>query len=209
MRTEILATILASEGRKNVLKALLNHPDKDWTVPELEKVTGVPHATVWRTISQLEEARVVRSGLLGRKTKVYRLVADSPYLPALKSGLGLEIVPLKEVAEKFARGISELEGVRTCILYGSVARGTASPESDVDVLVLVEKPTRELEARITRAATNLSHSTGCSIVPTVMSAEEFDGMLRAGHEFALGVRKDGVVLFERGQRALPRPSGTG
>jgi len=197
MRTELLATILGSEGRKKVLKALLDHPEKDWTVPGLEEVTGVPHATVWRTISQLEEAKVVRSGLLGRKTKVYRLIADSPYLPALKSGLGVEIVPLREVAEKFAHGISGLEGVRACVLYGSVARGAASPESDVDVLVLVNELTRKLEARITREAADLSHSTGCSIVPTVMSAEEFEGTLKAGHEFALAVKKDGITLFER------------
>jgi len=197
MRTELLATILGSEGRKKVLKALLNYPDKDWTVPELEKVTGVPHATAWRTISQLEEARVVSSGLLGRKTKVYRLVADSPYLPALKSSLGVEVIPLREVAAKFAHGISGLEGVRTCILYGSVARGAASPESDVDVLVLVDEPTGKLKSRITRAAADLSHSTGCSIVPTVISAEEFEDMLKTGHEFALAVKKDGIALFER------------
>lgn len=197
MRTELLATILGSEGRKKVLKALLDHPDKVWTVPELEKVTGVPHATVWRTVCQLEEARVVRSGLLGRKTKVYRLVADSPYLPALKSSLGVEIVPLREVAEKFAHRISQHRGVKTCILYGSVARGAASPDSDVDVLVLVDRPTKGLKARITREAADLSHSTGCSIVPTVMSAEEFEDMLKADHEFALAVKKDGIVLFER------------
>jgi len=180
-----------------VLKALLDHPDKVWTVPELEKVTGVPHATVWRTVCQLEEAGVVRSGLLGRKMKVYRLVADSPYLPALKSSLGVEIVPLREVAEKFSHRISEHGGVKTCILYGSVARGAASPDSDVDVLVLVDRPTKGLKARITGEAADLSHSTGCSIVPTVMSADEFEDMLKANHEFALAVKKDGIALFER------------
>jgi predicted nucleotidyltransferase len=194
MRTEILSTILGSEGRKRVLQALLDHPDKDWTVPDLEEATGVPHATVWRTISQLEEARIVRSGLLGRKTRVYRLVTDSPYLPAIKSGLGVETVPLREVAAKFARGISGLKGVRSCTLYGSVARGTASPKSDIDVLVLVDEPMRELKARITKAAVDLSHSTGCSIVPTILSAGEFEEMLKADHEFALAVKKDGTPL---------------
>lgn len=138
----------------------------------------------------------------GEENKVYRLVVDSPYLPALKTGLGVEILPLREVAEKFVHEVSGFKQVRACILYGSVARGAASPESDIYVLVLVSKRTEELEARVMKIATDLSHSTGCSIMPTITLVGKFRKMLAAGHEFAVAVKGEGIALLKRG-RAWP------
>lgn len=69
MRTKILAAFFGSEGRKKVLRAILDHPDKGWAVSELEKTTEAPHATIWRTIADLEKAKVLRSWTLGRKIR--------------------------------------------------------------------------------------------------------------------------------------------
>jgi predicted nucleotidyltransferase len=195
--TDVLARILGSEKRRKVVRSMLNHPERDWSVPELEKITGLSHATIWRTVQDMENAKILRSRLLGKKTKLFNLIEGSPYLPALKSAVTAEILPLREVAEEFAREGSKLKAVRACVLYGSVARGAATLESDIDVLVLVKKSTKALEAQITKIASDVSHRTGRSIVPTVLPEAEFDEMVRAKHEFATAVKKEGIVLFGR------------
>jgi len=197
--TDILSRVLGSEKRREIVRAMLNHPEKDWSVPELEKITGVPHATVWRTVLDMEEAKILRSRLLGKKTKIFNLVKGSPYLSVLKSAVAVEVFPLREVAEEFAREVSKLEAVGSCILYGSVARGAATLESDIDVLVLVKNSTKALKEQITRIASDVSHRTGRSIVPTLLLDAEFDEMVKTRHEFATAVRKEGIVLFRRGK----------
>ena len=191
--------VLGSEKRREVVRAILNHPERDWSVPELEKTTGVPHATVWRTVLDMENAKILKSRLLGKKTKIFNLIEGSPYLRALKSAVAVEVFPLREVAEEFAREVSKLRAVRSCVLYGSVARGAATLESDIDVLVLVKKSTKALKAQITKIASNVSHRTGRSIVPTVLLDAEFDEMAKTKHEFATAVKKEGIVLFRRGK----------
>lgn len=190
---------MGSEKRRKIVRALLNHPEKDWSVSELEKFTGVPHATVWRTVLDMENAKILRSRLLGKKTKLFNLIDGSPYLPALKSAVAAEIFPLRDVAEEFARKVSKLTAVGSCILYGSVARGSATLESDIDVLVLVKKSTKASKAQITKIASDVSHHTGRSIVPTVLPDAEFDEMVKTKHEFATVVKKEGIVLFRRGK----------
>ncbi len=197
--TDILSRVLGSEKRRKIVRAMLNHPDKDWSVPELEKITGVPHATVWRTVLDMENAKILRSRLLGKRTKLFNLIEGSPYLPALKSAVAVEVFPLQKVAEEFAREVSKLKAVGSCVLYGSVARGAATMESDIDVLVLVKKSTKALKAQITKIASDMSHRTGRSIVPTVLLDAEFDEMARTKHEFATAVKKEGIVLFRRGR----------
>ncbi len=195
--TDVLSRVLGSEKRRKIVRAMLNHPERDWSVPELEKITGVPHATVWRTVLDMENAKILKSRLLGKKTKLFNLIEGSPYLPALKSAVAVEVFPLREVAEEFAREVSRLRAVKSCVLYGSVARGAATIESDIDVLVLVKKSTEALRTQITKIASDVSHRTGRSIVPTVLPGADFDEMVKKKHEFATAVKKEGMVLFRQ------------
>jgi len=197
--TDILSRVLGSEKRREIVRAMLNHPEKDWSVPELEKIIGAPHATVWRTVWDMEKAKILRSRLLGKKMKIFNLIKDSPYLSVLKSAVAAEIFPLRGVAEEFAREVSKLGAVESCILYGSVARGAATLESDIDVLVLVKKSTKALKAQITKIASDVSHRTGRSIAPTVLLDSEFDEMAKTKHEFATAVKKEGITIFRRGK----------
>lgn len=51
---------------------------------------------------------------------------------------------LQEVLEKLLPGLCDIFGkaMKSVILYGSVARGTATPESDVDIAVIVYEYTK-------------------------------------------------------------------
>lgn len=59
----------------------------------------------------------------------------------------IQDVELKSILEKLSDSLLELYGdkLKTIILYGSVARGTATVESDVDIMVLVDSTTEELK----------------------------------------------------------------
>lgn len=54
---------------------------------------------------------------------------------------------LKSILDKLAESLINVyrDKLKSVILYGSFARGTAAPESDIDVLVLVDSPLEELK----------------------------------------------------------------
>lgn len=54
---------------------------------------------------------------------------------------------LKNILDKLSASLKAVYGnkLKAVILYGSVARGTATPESDIDIMVLVDSSIEELK----------------------------------------------------------------
>lgn len=83
--------------------------------------------------------------------------------------------------------------LRGVILYGSEARGQAGPDSDVDVLVLLDEPisyARDLETNID-ALYPLALELGRRISPKPVSPEHYENydcpLYRAVHEEGISV----------------------
>lgn len=54
---------------------------------------------------------------------------------------------LKSILDKLAESLVKVYGdkLKSVILYGSIARGTATPESDIDIMVLVDSSAEGLK----------------------------------------------------------------
>lgn len=54
---------------------------------------------------------------------------------------------LNNILDKLAASLKSVYGnkLKSVILYGSVARGTATPDSDIDIMVLVDSSPEELK----------------------------------------------------------------
>ncbi len=95
---------------------------------------------------------------------------------------------IKESVQKTAPGA-------TIILYGSYARGDYNEDSDIDVLILVDKDkvTRDDENKITYPLFDLEFGTGVPISPVVYSRNYWQN----GHKvtpFYENVKREGIAL---------------
>lgn len=81
------------------------------------------------------------------------------------------------------------------ILFGSEARGDARPDSDIDLLILVDKDRVSLsdESRITDDLYNIEFETGVMINPKVITRKQWDVASRFTL-FYQNVMKEGVLL---------------
>lgn len=70
----------------------------------------------------------------------------------------------------------EVEPTATIILYGSCARGDTHSNSDIDVLILVDRPklTVEEEKHIKYPLYDLEFETGKIISPLVLTKEDWE-----------------------------------
>jgi predicted nucleotidyltransferase len=84
------------------------------------------------------------------------------------------------------------EGIKRVILYGSHARGEATEDSDVDVLVLVDQSLnpREVEDGLSDLLYDIILDEGELVSVIAVSEERFENY---NSPFMLNVRKEGIT----------------
>lgn len=83
------------------------------------------------------------------------------------------------------------EGIKRVILYGSHARGEATEDSDVDVLVLVDQSLnpREVEGNLRDLLYDMILDEGEPVSVIAVSEERFENY---NSPFMMNVRKEGI-----------------
>jgi predicted nucleotidyltransferase len=90
------------------------------------------------------------------------------------------------------------EAVTDIILYGSVASGRASDDSDIDILVLVSDRTSknlsQVEIRIHEIVYPVALSSASVVTPIVLSKSKFLDLFEEGQHFAEEIVKHGIEI---------------
>ena len=112
-------------------------------------------------------------------------------------GLGME--NLQEVFEKMIPGFQTIFGnvLERIILYGSVARGTQTVESDVDIAVIVRKYTEDMHDKMIDLTVDLEleYNKGLSgLLIDYDNFREWEDVL----PFYKNMKKDGIMLWSAG-----------
>ena len=86
--------------------------------------------------------------------------------------------------------------VRGIRLFGSRARGQAEPDSDLDVLVLVDRYDPQLEHEIEDAAYAAMWDDEFRVILSlkVFSEQEFSDLIRRGWSFFRAIQREGIPV---------------
>ena len=78
-------------------------------------------------------------------------------------------------------------------VFGSRARGDATPDSDMDVFVVVEHATSEIERYISDCAWEAGFACDVVIIPVVVGKDRVEGPLKES-VFILNVYREGIEV---------------
>ena len=99
----------------------------------------------------------------------------------------------KQILETFAYLVRKKVSLRSVVLFGSRARGDAEPDSDMDVLVIVDDLTERDEDYISDCAWEAGFESGIVLVPVVFSRVEWENGPERYSLLAEAVKSDGCT----------------
>ncbi|MGH9626537.1 MAG: nucleotidyltransferase domain-containing protein [Bryobacteraceae bacterium] len=151
---------LFPETRQRVLGLLFGQPDRRFFANELIALTGSGSGAVQRELQRLVESGLVTVTRSGSRA-YHQANPQAPLFPELHS-LMVKTVGLAEPVKSALRRLGPQ--IRFATLYGSVAKGTDSAQSDIDLLVVSNDLTLEaLYAKIAAAERKLARKINVTL----------------------------------------------
>lgn len=176
-----------------------------WDAPvrfgSLKTATGLSGAWLNRTLKQLHQKGVIEYDVTSRtyavkKTEQLRTQVDS-----------LMPVYLTEIASMVAEELAKDKRVLAIILFGSVAMGKVTRESDIDFLVVLEDLDRKIEREFISRLSDIGFKFGIAIEPVLLSRDDFEDTLAADVGLIFGLARGYEVLYDKELPSLARLLG--
>ncbi len=192
-----LANLLFGAYRRDVLGLLLLHPGEAYHVREIARMTHRPANTLYRELSALAEA-----GLLTRRSQGnqvhYQANPQSPIYEELRGILR----KTTGVADVLRGALAPLrDRVRASFVYGSIASGKETAESDIDVMLIGEITFEEAIHALTSAEKTLRRE----INPHVYGIREFRDKLARHDPFLSRVMKGPKISLTGDLDGIAKP----
>jgi predicted nucleotidyltransferase len=127
-----LATVLFGGYQRRILGLLLLHPEQAWHVREIARLTETAPGTLHKELSKLAAVGILERERRGNQL-AYRANRSCPIFQELASIMR----KTSGLADVIARALEPVASrVKVAFVFGSVAQGRESANSDVDVLVI-------------------------------------------------------------------------
>ena len=186
-----LADALFTRTRQRVLALLFGQPSRSFFATELIRLTASGSGAVQRELERLSSSGLVNVSLVGKR-KHYQANPASPVFEELRRLVVKTVAvrqPVREALEPLADRIS------LALIYGSVANGTDTASSDIDLLIVADHLTLE---DLYSALIPVEADLGRRIHPTLYTSRELADRKAADSGFLTSVlRRDHLVLMER------------
>lgn len=180
--------------------------DKGKTILEISKRLKIGYRPAYNHISEMEKEGIIQIDRIGSSKQCKLNLANSKTRHLLES---LDIIrkeelyktnpKLKAIIESLISKLTEnyISEIHSVVLFGSYAKGTATKQSDTDLLFIVsDLKDKKLREAIERESAGYQYSYNIKISPLITDIGEFKKMLKA-KELNIGkeVKESGISLY--------------
>lgn len=166
--------LFTSRTSTRVLRVLARSPEKRFTSLELAGAAGAPPHRVLEALRRLELEGIVSSRVVGR---AYLWTANrrNPLLRVLEALFKGEEGASAGQHLLLGKHLARAPGLRRVVLFGSAARGEERPESDLDLLVVVDRDSSKeaVQDRLGALKGEAQEKYGSRVRPQLFTEREY------------------------------------
>lgn len=176
--------------RQEILAATMLAPERWWYMADLAKHMGRQSSSLQRELESLSGAEILVSKREGNRV-YFRANREVPLFIDLR-GLFVKTIGLVDILRDALA--PHKERIAAAFVYGSMARGNADAESDIDLMIIGTVRSSALAPALSDAEKQLARPVNV----TVFSESEFAAKRKVGHHLIRSVL-DGPKLFVVGK----------
>jgi len=188
------ASALFGKSMQAILTQLYGRPDQEFYLRELARSTGKTPSSLQRDLAALTRAGIILRTARGHQV-YFRANRASPVFEELR-GLVVKTFGVVEILRDALQALTDR--IESAFVYGSVARGEARAESDIDLLVIGKVSSGDVIEALAPAQRRL----GREINPTVFPPAEFAEKARGGNHFLTTVLAEPKLFLIGGENDL-------
>jgi uncharacterized protein len=193
---ELIGATLFSRNRRAVLGLLYGHPDEQFYLRQIVRLTGGGVGAIQRELRQLVAAGIVQRSVRGNQVN-FQANPECPIVEEIKS-IVLKTAGIADVLRAALAPLSDR--ISLSFMYGSTARGRQRADSDIDVMLVGSVTFGEVVTALTDAQMRLCREVN----PTVYPVDEFSAKIRVGQHFVRNVLKREKIFLIGDDRELKR-----
>lgn len=182
----MLEALIPSKTRVRLLALFLLNPQKEYFVREIVRMTGENINAVRRELANLAAFGLVTGRRSGNQQ--YYAVNTGHFLYA---DLQKIVLKTEGVAGVLTAALAKETAIGCLFIYGSFAKGTAGPESDIDLFIVGDVD----ETRLIPLIHECESTTGREINFTLMTGTEFAARKKAGDPFVTHVMQEEKIIL--------------
>jgi uncharacterized protein len=186
-----IASVLFGKGMRAILAQLYGRPDRRFYVREIARGARTSPSSLQRDLAALAAVGIIERQEHGRQV-YYQANANSPIFDELK-GIVTKTFGIADLVREVLR--PHEKHIRVAFIYGSVAKGTEAPGSDVDLFVVGDLPPSQLAIDLDKIMLELRRRVSL----TSYSVEEFVELRTQENSFVTRVLS-GPVIWLIGDR---------
>lgn len=190
-----MADALFPRTRQRVLALLFGQPERSFGTTELFALAASGRGQVQRELERLVDSGLVSTAVVQRQ-KSYQANPSSPIFAEL-TGI---IEKIAGVADAIRSALAPLgPRIPLAIMYGSIAKGSDTAKSDIDILVVADGlGLEDLFSALQPAEERL----GRKVSPTIYTREEFLRRRRGGNAFLNKILAGKHIVLTGGEDAV-------
>lgn len=193
-KTDAASLLFPASYRRQVLSLLLLNPDRKLHVREIARLTGTTAGTLNKELARLHEAGLLDREQVGNQLRYWANRSHQIYpelAGILRKTVGLANVLLEALAPLAKK-------IKIAFVFGSMARGTESTGSDVDVLIIGSLSF----GTVVDAFFPVQQQLGREINPKTFSVTEWKSKLAKKDAFITQVSADPKIFLIGNEREL-------
>lgn len=189
----ILDEMFGNKTKVRLLRAFFAYPEKGFTESELERIAGIPQASVHRNVKSLLD-----NGLLDRKrigkANLYSLNKEHILYLLLNGNFEAERNVLVELKNMIEESVKSLPQIELAVLFGSIVKGMERADSDADIFIICKGEKSKLADKLTDLTNISQNKFGNPVSLMIKNKEELQDLKTRSIFREI---KNGEIIFKR------------